>query len=218
MAGIQETGAMMVGPLVDMWNSLVYALPGIIAAILILVLGYLVGALIGQLVKKLLQKTKVISLVVKKIGLAQEIGKWDLEGFFGLIVKWYIFIVFLNPAAQVVRLETLAVFFSQVALWVPNIILAIVIALAGYVLAEYIAKKIRETKAKKNSLMAQAAKVITLVFVVLIALKQIGIEVSVAENSFLIILSGVMLGVAIAFGLGFKDEAKSVVKDLRKRL
>ena len=218
MAVLEDTSAVIAEPFLQMWNGIVLALPGIIAAILILVLGYLVGALIGHIVKKVLEKTKVIDLVIKKIGLQQEIGRWDLPGFFGLIVKWYIFLVFLNPAAQVVSLDTLSVFFSSVALWIPNIILAIVIALAGYVLAEYIAKKIRETKAKKNSLMAQAAKVITLIFVILIALKQVGIEVSVAENSFLIILAGVMLGVAVAFGLGFKDEAKAIVKEIRKRI
>ncbi len=218
MAGLEDAGAVIATPFLQMWNDIVAALPGVIAAILLLLFGYLVGALIGHIVKKVLDKTKVISIIIKKLGLNQELGKWDISGFFGLIVKWYIFIVFLNPAAQVVSLSTLSIFFSSVALWIPNIILAIVIALAGYILAEYIAKKIRETKAKKNSLMAQGAKIITIIFVALIALKQIGIEVSVAETSFLIMLGGVMLALAIAFGLGFKDEARGIVKEIRKRI
>ena len=217
MAILEDMGAAVGAPLLQIWKGVITALPGVIAAILILILGYLVGALVGHIVKKLVEKTKIISLVIKKMGLQAEIGKWDLAGFLGLITKWYIFLVFLNPAAQVVRLDTLSVFFSSVALWIPNIILAIVIALVGYVLAEYIAKKIKETKSKKKSLMATLAKIITMVFVVLIALKQIGIEVSVAENSFLIILAGVVLGLALAFGLGFKDEAKKVLKDVMKK-
>lgn len=218
MAIFADTGQIIGEPLIGMWNSVITALPGIIAAILILILGYLIGALIGHLVKRLLDKTKIISLGIKKMGLQHEIGKWDLSGFLGLITKWYIFLVFLNPAAQVVKLTSWSTFFSDAAKWIPNIILAIIITLAGYVLAEYIAKKIKETRAKKKSLMASTAKIITLVFVVLIALKQIGIDVSIAENTFLIILSGVMLGFALAFGLGFKDEAKSLLRDIKKKL
>lgn len=218
MAILEETGAVIGQPLLELWNSTLAILPGLIAAILILIFGYLVGALIGRIVKKVLEKTKVLTLTIDKIGLKEEIGKWDLSSFFGLIVKWYIFIIFLNPAAQVVELDRLSDFFSAVALWIPNIILAVVIVMAGYVLAEYLGKKIKETRAKKNSLMASAAKLITMIFVVLIALRQIGINVSVAENTFLIILSGVMLGLAIAFGLGMKDEAKSIVKKIRKRI
>jgi small-conductance mechanosensitive channel len=86
------------------------------------------------------------------------------------------------------------------------------------VFAEYISKKIKETKAKNNSLLAALAKIITTVIVILIALKQIGIRVDVAENSFLIILGGVMLCFAIAFGLALKDEAKNIVKEIRKRI
>lgn len=218
MAILEDTGVVLGTPLLRLWDSIIVALPGLVAAILILILGYLVGALIGHLVKKVFQKTKIINLAIKKMGLQSEMGKWDLNGFLGLITKWYIFLVFLNPAAQVVSLDTLAVFFNSVALWIPNIILAIIIALVGYVLAEYIAKKIKETKAKKNSIMAGAAKVITLVFVFLIALRQIGIEISVAENSFLIILAGVVFGLALAFGLAFKEEAKKILKDVMKKI
>ncbi|MBD3164355.1 hypothetical protein GF323_04090 [Candidatus Woesearchaeota archaeon] len=218
MAVLQDTSVVLGEPLLELWQSTMVLLPGLIAAILILIFGYLVGALIGAVVKKILVKTKVVSLVVDKIGLKKEIGKWNLTGFLALITKWYIFIIFLNPAAQVVSLHTLSNFFNAVALWIPNIILAVIIVMAGYVLAEYLAKKIKETKARKTSLLASAAKLITMVFVVLIALKQIGINVSVAESTFLIILAGVMLGLAIAFGLGMKDEAKDIVRKVREKI
>jgi hypothetical protein len=215
---LEDTATVVYEPLLSIWNEVVQAVPGIIAAILILVLGYLVGALIGYLVKKVLDKTNLISLTVKKLDLQQEVGKWDISGLLGLIIKWGIFVVFLTPAAEVVSLEALAVFFSTVALWIPNIIIAVVIVLAGIVFAEYLAKKIKEVRSKKSSLLADIVKVVTLVYVALIAFKQVGIQVSFAENSFLIILAGIMLAVAIAFGLAFKDEAKKLAKDIRKKI
>ena len=49
-------------------------------------------------------------------------------------------------------------------------------------------------------------------------LNQVGIEISLAENTFLIVLAGVMLAVGIAFGLGLKDDARAIVKEIRKRI
>jgi hypothetical protein len=206
------------GPFVQIWNGFILALPGIIAAILILLLGYLIGSMIGGIVKKILDKTKIIPNIIQKMDLTTEIGGWNLTKFFGLITKWYIFLVFLNPAAEVVQWSSLASFFETVALWIPNIILAIVMVMAGYILAEYIAKHIKDTKSKRNSMLAAGAKAVTIILVAMVALKQIGIQISVAENSFLIILAGIMLGLAIAFGMAFKDDAKGLIKEIVKRI
>ncbi len=215
---LEDTTVVVGEPLLKIFNAFVEAVPGIIAAILILILGYLIGSFVAHLFKKLLDKTHLVELLIKKVGLQAEIGTWDITGLLALFVKWSIFVVFLNPAADVVRLDTLAEFFLDIALWIPNIIVAIVIMLGGLVLAEYIAKKIRQTRAKKESLLAGLAKVIVIVYAALISLRQLGIKVSFAENSFLIILAGIAFGLALAFGLGLKDEAKDLVKGIRKRL
>lgn len=213
-----DFGGLLSGPFVQLGQGVVNAVPGIVAAIVILLLGWLIGVLLGHVVKKVLVHTKLLTTVVGKLGLQEEVGKLNLPHFFALLTKWYVFVVFLNPAAQVVSLTGLADFFRAAALWIPNIILAIVIALAGYVLAEYVAKKIREIKVKKNSLLASSAKALAMVFVVLVVLRQVGIEVSVAENAFLIVLGGLMLGVGIALGLGLKDDVQDLVREVRKRL
>ena len=212
------TGVAVAEPFLQVWDGLYTVIPGVIAAIVLLILGYIVGAILGHVVKKVLVHTRIIELAIKKVGLEREMGRWNLPDFFGLIVKWYVFVIFLNPAAQVVKLTSLAEFFSDAALWIPNVILAVIIALAGYVLAEYIAQKIRKVRSKQKSLMASTAKALTLIFVALIVLRQIGIAVSVAENAFLIVLAGVMLGLAIGFGLALKEDAKNVIKELRKHL
>ena len=212
------TGAAIAEPFLQVWEGLYVIIPGVVAALVLLLLGYVVGALVGHVVANILRRTKVIDLAIEKAGLQSEMGRWDMPHFFGLIIKWYIFVVFLNPAAQVVRLTSLAEFLSEAALWIPNVILAVIIALAGYVLAEYIAQNIRKIRSKQKSLMASTAKALTLIFVALIVLRQVGIAVSVAENAFLVVLGGVMLGLALGFGLALKDDAKNVIKELRKHL
>ena len=218
MGFIGATGFAIADPLVDIVSGTISTLPAIIATIVILIFGYLLGALLGMVVRHVLDRTNLIKKAVEKLDLQREVGSWNLSHLFGLITKWYIFVVFLTPAAQVANLTSLADFLNAAALWIPNIILAVVIALAGYVLSEYIAKKIREVKSKQKSMLASAGKALTLIFVALIVLRQVGIAIDVAENAFLIVLAGIMLGLALAFGLAMKEDARDLVKDIRKRL
>lgn len=218
MGFLGTTGFAIAEPLVGVVEGAIYTLPSIVATIVILIFGYLLGALLGMVVRHVLDRTGIIRKIIFKLDLQKEVGNWNISHLFGLITKWYIFVVFLTPAAQTANLTSLADFLNSAALWIPNIILAVIIALAGYVVSEYIAKKIREIKSKQRSLLASTGKLLTLIFVALIALRQVGIAIDVAENAFLIILGGIMLGLALAFGLAMKDDAHDLVKDIRKRL
>lgn len=218
MVSAEITGAAIREPLRVIVDGFVNVVPSVVAALLIILLGYLLGWFLGHVVKKVIERTGVVHQVISKLDLQREVGRWNFGELFALLVKWYVFVIFLNPAAQVVELPQLAAFFSSVALWLPNVMLAVLIALAGFVVAEYLQKKIQQVKNKKKSLLAASAKVLTIIFTVIIALRQIGVAVDVAESAFIVVLAGVMLGLAIAFGFALRDDAKELIKDLRKRL
>jgi len=218
MSLLDLTGNVIAEPFQEIVDSTVSVFPGIVAALVAILVGYLLGSVLGYVVRHVVNKTGVARKLIGKLGLQDEVGAWDLGELFGLITKWYVFVIFLNPAAQAIKLTYLADFLKSVALWIPNIILAVIIALGGYIVAEYVAKKIRTIKAKQKSLLASMAKGLLLVFTALIVLRQVGIAINVAENAFLIVLAGVMLAVALAFGLGMQDEAKGLIKEIKKHL
>ena len=66
-------------------------------------------------------------------------------------------------------------------------------------------------------LIGSIAKVVVVVFTLVIALGQLGIDLSIAESSILIVLAGIMLALAIGFGLALKEEVKPVVKKIIKK-
>ena len=222
MAILTELGFSVMEPLRSLWYGLVGTVPGIVAAIILLIIGYIVALIIAYIVDKVLEKIKFDKWVLDKTHASKVFGKFKLSQFLALITKWYVFILFLPPAASLVQLRTLSAFFLAVALWVPNVIVAVIIALIGVGVAFYVERKIVETKAKAASIMALIAKVIIYIFTLLIVLDQIGIQVAVAQSSFLIILGGVMLAIAlvlgIGFGLAFKDEARGIIKNVKKKL
>ena len=218
MVSAEITGAAIREPFRVIVDGFVNVVPSVVAALLIILLGYLLGWFLGHVVRKVIDRTGVVKHLVKKLDLQREVGNWNFSELAALLVKWYVFVIFLNPAAQVVELPQLAAFFSAVALWLPNVMIAVLIALAGFVVAEYLQKKIQQVKNKKKSLLAASAKVLTIIFTVIIALRQIGVAVDIAETGFLIVLAGIMLGLALAFGFALRDDAKELIKDLRERL
>jgi len=219
---VTELGSSIVNPLISIWNGVISVLPGLIAAIIILIVGYLIALLLAYIVERILDKIKCDKWIMEKTNLAKILGKFRLSHFLSVITKWYVFILFLPPAAGIIQLTPLAYFLLEVARWVPNVIVAVILGLIGVMAAEYVSKKIHDTKAKAASVIAGVAKVVILIFVALIVLDQIGVKVAVAQSSFLIILAGIMLAIALMLGIGFgyafKDEAKKIIKHTKKNL
>ncbi|MBD3354506.1 hypothetical protein GF361_00815 [Candidatus Woesearchaeota archaeon] len=218
MAFLEETGQALLNPLANLWNSFVEVIPGLIGALVVLLFGYLVAWIIGFVIKKLLKKAKLDQMVTKRKTVKNITGKLELSALLGLIVKWYVFVLFLTPAASLVKLPALSTFLNSAALWIPNLIAAVLIALVGLIAADYIYEKISGTKTKKSALIASVTRIIVVVFTLVIALNQMGIDISIAENSLLIIIAGIMLALAIGFGLALGKELRPTVKKMIKKI
>ena len=219
---LSNIGASVVDPFVSIWYWLVKAVPDVIAAIVILIVGYLVAWAVSSIVVNVLNRIKFDEWVFKKTNLSHAVGTFDLTQFLGVVTKWYIIVLFLSATAARIQLDTLATFLSTLAMWIPQVIIATVIGLIGVAAGMYVAKKITETRAKGAKVVAMLAKWVIYVFTVLIVLDQVGVQVALAQNSFLVILSGAVLMIAlmlgISFGLGFREEAKKIITDVKRKL
>ncbi len=219
---LSATGGLILDPLYTLWLSFISVLPGIIAAILILILGYCVAYLIGHVIRVGLNKIGV-GKHVQRAMLTKAIGHTDVPAVVGEIVKWFVFIIFLQVAADVLNLGGLSNILTTFVLWLPNVIVAIIIFLAGLALAHYVELKMREHSKMKGVNVASAIiKIVILFLVVVIGLKQIGIDVGILESSFLMILGAIAIGIAIALGvglgLGMRKPAENIVEQMRKSL
>ncbi len=221
MVLLQQTGDALIDPLVTLWNGFATALPNILAAVVVLAAGYIVGSAFGFLFKRLLEHAKVDEHL-RKAGVAHSIGFISIPNLAGGLLKWYVFALFLLPAAGFMKLGVLEDLLRDFALWLPNLLLGIIILLTGLIIADYIADRMLHSKRKGTKLLSSAARWFIILFVGIIALNQIGIDVSLAADTTLILVAGFALGLAIALGLGFgfaiRDEAKSIIKNMKKGL
>jgi hypothetical protein len=207
-------------PLINLWDSFVGLLPGLIAAIIIIAIGYVVAYVIGHAIRILLQKMG-LDKQLAKAKLTQAVGSIRISALLGEITKWYIFIIFLQSGVDLLRLGTLSLLLADFVAWLPNVIAAILVVVFGLIIAHFVAMKIREhTEIKGVKITSNATKILILFIAVLIALEQIGIDISILSNAFLIILTGFVFGVALAiglsFGLGTKGNAMKAWNKIRK--
>ena len=219
---LSATGSLILDPLYTLWISFISVLPGIVAAILILILGYCVAYLIGHIVKVGLEKIG-IGRYLRKAELSRTIGHTDVSGITGEVIKWFVFIIFLQVAVDILNLGGLSNILSTFVLWLPNVLVAVVIFFAGLALAHYIELKMKEhSKMKGVNVFSAIIKIVILFLVIVIGLKQIGIDVGILENSFLLIVAAIALGIALALGiglgLGMRKQAEGIVQELRRSI
>jgi hypothetical protein len=217
---LSNTGMSLTDPIVSLWQGLVNLLPGLIIAILILIIGYVVAYVIGHAVRLLLMKVG-LEKQVEKAKLTKAIGNIRLSSVFGEITKWYIFLIFLSAAVDIVELGTLSMILRQLVLWIPNVIAGALILIFGLFIAHYVSMKIKQHAEMSGAkTLSNVTYAVIVVIVTLIALEQIGINVSILTNTFLIIVASLGLGFALAvglsFGLGSKQEAGKALAKIKK--
>lgn len=213
---IVDAGESLVNPLVNLWFRFVDIVPGIIFAIIILVIGYILAYILGHATKVILQKAGV-DRQIAKAKLTKSVGQVNVSSVLGETVKWLIFVLFLGEAANQLRLGVLSDVIIRFANWLPSVIFAILIILFGLLFAHYVASKVEEHgRVKGAKLGSVIIKTVITFFVVVIALEQIGINVSLLTSSFLILLAGLSLALGLSFGLGGKKEAGDIVKEVKR--
>jgi hypothetical protein len=219
---IEQMGVSIMDALMDVLLGILQVIPGLIAALIVLIVGYVVGWIVYKVLDKLFEKIRLDDYVIRKTGLKNKVGDLKLGHILAVISKWYIFILFLTPAASLVRLNALSNFLLELNFWIPSLIAALLIVLFGILAASYVGAKIEHVKMKSAKIVSHVAQIIVMVFIILLALDQVGLKLSLAHNTFLIILGGIMLAFALAVGIGYglamKETAKARLTKWKKMM
>lgn len=221
MFNYELSGVMVASVMTQHVQNFLLALPGILAALIVLILGYFIGALLGLVTAVLIKRSGVDKWLVKS-KLAKSIGYLKMAHAGELIVKWYVFTVFLGVTADWLNLGIISTLLRRFAEWFPNLVIAIVLMLMGLIAADYAGERILHVKRKGTGLISMLVKLGIVVFIALIALEQIGVTVTLATGMAFILAGGIVLALSVAlgisFGLALKDEAKGLIKGLKKGL
>ena len=209
--------------LIKIWSYV----PAIAGAIVILIVGWLIAKLIEAVIVRLL-KAVHLDAASDKAGipnvLAQGEIKITLSELIGALIYWIVILVVLATALSALNLSVAADLISRLIEYVPNILGAIFILVAGTFLANFISTIVRTTASNagitKAKLLGQITQTIIVIFAVVVAIEQLKIAATLIVLAVNIILISVGIGIALAFGLGCKDIAgkfvQEIINDLKK--
>ena len=214
---------LVVAPLQSAANQLLTYAPSILGAMVILLMGGIIAKLLEQIIVKglkLITLDKIaeqlqISTILTRGGIRRKLSE-----LMGAIIYWLVMLAFVMTALNALNLTVAAELFQQIVGFLPNVIAAVFILIVGSFAAAFLSATVRTAASNSGILQAhllgQAVQTTVVIFAFVAALQQL--QIQFVGEVFLIILAGLSLGTAIAFGLGCKDLAGRWVSGLVDQL
>lgn len=206
----------------DLWVDVVQYLPQIVMALVVVIIGWIIGAIIKQIVVRIFEMLRInaaldaagVDRITERAGYKLKAGE-----FVGTLIKWFIIIVFIVAALEILQLNQVTQFFREVVLgYLPNVIVAVLILLGASVIANVasvsVAAGARAAGFRAADLLASVARYAIIVFAVLAALSQLQIAPELVHALFMGIVLAAALAFGLAFGLGGRDAASRYINDI----
>ncbi|OGM93396.1 hypothetical protein A2333_02210 [Candidatus Wolfebacteria bacterium RIFOXYB2_FULL_49_7] len=220
---VQNLTSTLYGSLASVWLGVMAFVPKFLGALIVLIIGLVIASVFGSVVEQIIKAVKLDELL-KKLGVAQYVERGDVRldsgRFLGRIVYWFFAVVAILAVSGILGLDVFSDFLKQVLLYVPNIVAAALIMLATLVVAKFSKSLV---KASVSSAKLSAANFLgsfvwwtVVVFGLITALMQLGINVYVLQTVITGVVAMLALAGGIAFGLGGKDYAASLIEKLKR--
>lgn len=195
-------------------------------ALLLFIFGWILSKKFGECVEKIILKTK-INQIAKRMGWEDFFARFDinlnLAKFFGWIIAFFSCVVFLMIASEIVNLTQFSIFLKEAIInFFPNILIAILIFIVAVFVSDFSQKifiaSFEKEKLVYSRFLGKTISKITWVLAILAILYQLQIVPTLILALFIGFISMVVLVVGISFGLGGKDLAARMLKDLEEKI
>ncbi|KAB2879855.1 hypothetical protein F9K33_07615 [bacterium] len=210
---------LIIEPIEVYFNNFLLYLPTLTSAFIIFILGIILSVLLSKLLSRILRFSK-LDRVSQKLNIPEALLKGGikdtLSGIIGKIFGWTLFVLFTLISLQAMKLKPVQLLVERLVLYLPYIFTALLIMLFGYLLGNFIGRAVLITCVnagiKTAGIISRFAKYAIFFFALSVALEQLGIGKDTVLVTFAITFGGVVLALAISFGLGGKDLAKGFME------
>lgn len=194
-------------------------LPKLILAVIILISGWMLAKFLKLALMKGLRAVN-FHVLAEKAGVDDFLRaggvKTDMVGLLGLLLFWFVLLLALVIAFNSLGLTYITDLVSRVVLFIPNVVVAVLILAGGLYFARFVGRTVGAFSAsaglKDADLLGRVAQYAIVVFIVLIALDQVNVVTDIIRQTFLILVGGVVLALALAFGLGGQKTAADLLE------
>lgn len=181
----------------------------------ILILGYLGGILVKYTILKLFRITGLHNMIkFSKIQMVfEEIGyRGTVLSLIADIAKWFVYILALSSAFEIIGFTELSHLFSSIVLFFPNMIISVIIIIIGVFIADLFGKIIFDLISGKDMtgefsslamITSSFARIMFYIITIIMALNILGLD----SSSITVFMAFLLLTTSALFILSMKDLA-----------
>lgn len=205
-------------PLTALWTTFVAFTPTLLAVVLILAFGYALAAILRRLTAAVLRRIG-FDEAGRRIGLRTALDRAGVAAaasdVVGTLVFWLFLLTALISAAETLGLRNVSQTIDALVRYLPNVIGAVVIVVAGLLVAHVVRDAVRGSTASLGVQYASALSAVVyavlIVVVASLAVGQLRIETELFNRVVEIVLVAGGGALGLALGLGTRDIAKHLV-------
>jgi Mechanosensitive ion channel, conserved TM helix len=215
---MQDLLNLILESLKEVYVPIVKFFPNLLAMLIILLIGIVLARIIRFALMKLLEAVR-FDRWSDRMGLTSIMRKGDLwakpSTAVGAFVFWLLIVVAFMAGLTALKVQAIDSLVSQFVLYLPRVISAVLILVFGYIVTGFIGRAILIWAVNRgyhfSKLLAEAVRLLLVVLFVAMALEQLQVAPSIVVAAFSIIFGGIVLALAISFGVGGIDAARRII-------
>ncbi|MEM7330968.1 MAG: hypothetical protein AAF490_02675 [Chloroflexota bacterium] len=192
--------------------------PTFLTSVLILGVGWLLSRIVSNIVIRVSDRVGLEGLLERtgvRAGLDRAQIKQTGGQLLGRLLFWIIFLNFFLIGLENMGLNAAVQPLRDLIGFLPRIIAALATLTAGVLLAQFLGKAAQAAMSgmgvEFHEEVGQGVNILLIIMVVTVVLEQVGIDADILTSIFVNVISLIIAGLALAFGLGGRDVARNVL-------
>jgi hypothetical protein len=206
-------------PLKEVFLKFKAFLPNLLAMLVILIIGIIVARLVRLFIVRVLKAVNFDSWS-DRMGVTAIMRKGDLWSkpsiALGAIAYWVLIIVTVMAGLSALKIDAVDRLVAQFFAYLPRVFSAILILLVGYAGAGFAGRAVLIAAVNSGyhyaKPLAEAIRLLLTVLILAMVLEQLQVAPGIVLAAFSIIFGGIVVALAIAFGMGGIDAAKRMIE------
>ena len=215
---IQEIAEELVRSWRNFATAFVLFVPRLVAATIIFGGGFVIAIVARRGVQRLLGGLRFERLALR-IGASELLRVADMpsaELLIAKIVFWIVWIGFIVSAVDTLQFGPFQGLVEEFFRFVPRFLVALLVLALGFLVGNFLWRATLLASVNAGlpgaRLLSGTLRLLVIAIAVVMALEQLGLASTVVLTAFAITFGALMLGLAIAFGLGGQDAARSLLE------
>ncbi|MFO7733630.1 MAG: hypothetical protein R6X21_08275 [Candidatus Aminicenantes bacterium] len=211
-------------PLQDLFQKAAEYLPTVLTGLVVFLLGLLLAWVVKLLVVRFIRLLKLEGAFLRS-GVTDALQKMAVKDtpakLIGRMFYWLVVVIFFILSLSVMKIPVIDELLGRFLLYLPNIFVALIIISIGVFLGNFLGRAalIASVNAgiRLSGLLSKSVRAVILMFAAVMALEQLGIARSTVIATFTIVFGGIVLALALAFGLGGRGLAAEFLEKRFKK-